>query len=74
MSRRMVFDGLSSLETMDLRLSPSSLSLGAPLAPPVFSHHDSTLEDLLPDPELAMMSEPTPPSTPTSGPSLPGSS
>jgi hypothetical protein len=69
-----VFNGLSSLETLDLRLSPTSLSLGAHLAPPVVSHHDSTLEDLLPDPELATAADPINPSTPTSGPSGPGSS
>ena len=73
MSTRTVFDGLSSLETLDLRLSPTSLSLGASLAPPVFSHLPEP-EGPLPDPESPMASDPTNPPTRTSGPSGPGSS
>ena len=74
MSRFTAFDSLTSLETLDLRLSPTSLSLGASLAAPVFSHFVPEHDDTLPDPELPMAAEPTSPSTPTSGPGGPGSS
>jgi hypothetical protein len=73
MSKCMVFDGVRSLETLDLRLSPTSLSLGASLAPPVFSHHFPG-HDPLPDPELPMDDGTTRPVTPTSGPGGPSSS
>jgi hypothetical protein len=68
-----VFDGLSSLETLDLRLSPTSLSLGAHLAPPVFSHLPEPDGPLL-DPELPTASDPAGPPTPKSGPGGPSSS
>jgi hypothetical protein len=69
-----VFDGLSSLETLDLRLSPTSLSPGASLTPPVFSHDVSQDDDPLPDPEPTPGTYPGSPPVPTSGPSGPGSS
>jgi hypothetical protein len=74
MRKRAVFDGQSTLETPDLRLSLSSLSLGAPLAPPVFSHHLPEPDGPLPDPESPMDTGPTSLSTPTSGPFVSGSS
>jgi hypothetical protein len=74
MRKRTVFDSLTSLETLDLRLIPSSLSLGAHLVPPAFSHPDSLLDDPLPDPEPSPGTDPIGPPTPTSGPSGPGSS
>jgi hypothetical protein len=74
MRRCTVFDSLTSLETLDLRLSPTSLSLGAHLAAPVFSHGVSQVDDPLPDPEPTPGSYPGSPPTPTSGPSGPGSS
>jgi hypothetical protein len=74
MRRYTLFDGLGSLETLDLRLSPSSLSVGASLAPPVFSHGVPELEDPLPDPEPSPGTDPIGPPIPTSGPSVPGSS
>ncbi len=73
MRRCTVFDGLSSLEMLDLRLSPTSLSLAASLPPPVFSHHVSVLEDPLPDPEPAPGHNPAGPPPPKSGPIVPGS-
>ncbi len=74
MRKRTVFDSLTSLEALDLRLSPSSLSVGASVAPPVFSHHVMTLDDPLPDPEPAPGPNPAGPPTPTSGPIGPGTS
>jgi hypothetical protein len=74
MRKRTVFDSLTSLEALDLRLSPSSLSAGASLAPPVFSHHISTLDDPLPDPEPSPGTSPGSGPTPTSGPIGPGTS
>jgi hypothetical protein len=74
MHRRTVFDGLSSVEMLDLRLSPTSLSLGASLAPPVFSHPVSECDDPLPDPEPSPGTNPVGPPVPTSGPIGPGSS
>ena len=74
MRKRTVFDSLTSLETLDLRVSLSSLSLGAHLAPPVFSHHDSMFDDPLPEPEPTPGPYPGSPPTPTSGPIGPGTS
>ena len=51
MRKHTVFDSLNSLETLDLRLSPTSLSLGASLVPPAIGHLVSTADDPLPDPE-----------------------
>jgi hypothetical protein len=51
MRKHTVFDSLNSLETLDLRLSPTSLSLGASLVPPAIGHLVPTADDPLPDPE-----------------------
>ena len=45
MRKHTVFDSLNSLETLDLRLSPTSLSLGASLVPPAVGHLVSTADD-----------------------------
>jgi hypothetical protein len=80
MHRHTVFDSLISLETLDLRLSPTSLSLGASLAAPVFSHHGPTEDDPLPDPEPSPGPSPGPnppithPELPPTGPVGPGTS
>jgi hypothetical protein len=68
MRRCTVFDSLTSLEMLDLRLSPTSLSLGASLAPPEFSHNISSLEDPLPEPEPSPGPNPAGPPPPTAGP------
>jgi hypothetical protein len=49
--KQAMFDGLISLETLDLRLSPTSLSLGASLVRPAFTNHMLSEDDPLPDPE-----------------------
>jgi hypothetical protein len=67
-----VFDGPFSLETLDLRLSPTSLSLAASLAPPVISQEARCEEDPLPDPEPTPGTYPGTPPPPTSGPVGPG--
>ena len=45
MRKHTVFDSLNSLETLDLRLSPTSLSLGASLVPPAIGHLATTADD-----------------------------
>jgi hypothetical protein len=74
MRKRTVFDSLSTLETLGLRLSPSSLSLGASLAPPLFSHQGSACDDPLPEPEPSPGPYPGSGPPPTGGPIGPGSS
>jgi hypothetical protein len=74
MRRCTVFDGLTSVEKLDLRLSPTSLSLGASLAPPAFSHDVSMYDDPLPDPEPSPGPNPAGPPPPTAGPIGPGTS
>jgi hypothetical protein len=80
MRRYTVFDGPISLETLDLRLSPSSLLLGGCQAPLVCSAQDLVGDDPLPDPEPPPGTDPgtntpiTPPPLPPSGPIGPGTS
>jgi hypothetical protein len=81
MRRQMLFHSLSSLETLDLRLSPSSLSLGGSLLTPVISHQVSADDDPLPNPEPSpgpLPPDPQPtdpfPGLPPSGPAGPGTS
>jgi hypothetical protein len=81
MRRQMVFHSLSCLETLDLRLSPSSMSLGASLAHPIVSHLASMDDDPLPNPDPSpdpLPPEPEPtdpfPGLPPSGPAGPGTS
>jgi hypothetical protein len=50
MRRHELFDSLISLETLDVRLSPTSLSLGGAVAPPAVSDIMAS-DDPLPDPE-----------------------
>ena len=71
MSRFTAFDSLTSLETLDLRLSPTSLSLGASFAAPVFSHRVPEHDDTLPDPELPMAVRAHQPFDPDVGPGRP---
>ena len=51
MRRQMMFHSLSCLETLDLRLSPSSMSVGASLAHPIISHSVAMDDDPLPNPD-----------------------
>jgi hypothetical protein len=80
MRRQLVFHNLGALETLDLRLSPTSLSLGGPLATPVFGYHMSAEDDPLPNPEPSPGPYPgddppiTHPELPPSGPAGPGTS
>jgi hypothetical protein len=79
MRRQKVFHSLSCLETLDLRLSPSSLSVGASLAHPIVSHQVSMDDDPLPNPDPSPPDpEPEPtdpfPGLPPSGPAGPGTS
>ncbi len=69
MRRHSLFDSLVSLEALDLRLSPSSLSLGAAAAAPAVYHlAPAPLDDSGDDPPI------TQPELPPSGPVGPGSS
>jgi hypothetical protein len=69
MRRHSLFDSLVSLETLDLRLSPSTLSWGAAAAASAIHHHEvSPASDSGDDPPI------TQPDLPPSGPSGPGSS
>lgn len=79
MRRRVVFEGLVSLEMLDLRLSPSSLFSGvAPAAPAVYhvkGNHDDPLPSPMPAPCDAGGEPPiTQPVLPPTGPAGPGSS
>ena len=76
MRKHTVFDSLNSLETLDLRLSPTSLSLGASLVPPAIGHLVSTADDPLPDPEPSPGPNTLTPSMelPPTGPVGPGTS
>ena len=69
MRRHSRFDSLISLESLDLRLSPSPLSLGAVAAAPVI-HHPA----LLPDNDSGDDPPITQPELPPTGPVGPGSS
>jgi hypothetical protein len=79
MRRPSLFDSLMSIETLDLRLSPTSLSLGVIVPPPAVSGM-SPADDPVPDPEPAPgpfpgESPPTDnPELPPSGPVGPGAS
>jgi hypothetical protein len=78
--KQVMFDGLISLETLDLRLSPTSLSLGASLVTPAITNHMLSEDDPLPDPEPSPGPYPgddppiTHPELPPSGPIGPGTS
>jgi hypothetical protein len=79
MRRQMRFHSLSCLETLDLRLSPSSMSVGASLAHPIISNHVAMDDDPLPNPDPSPPDpEPEPtdpfPGLPPSGPAGPGTS
>ena len=69
MRRHSLFDGLVSVESLDLRLSPSPLSLGAVAAASTVYHHF-----ILPANELGDDPPITQPELPPSGPVGPGSS
>lgn len=80
MRKFLVFDGSISLESLDLRLSLSSLLPGGYQEHLVCSEHDLLGEDPLPVPESAPGTNPgtstpiTPPPLPPSGPIGPGTS
>ncbi|MGP0063513.1 MAG: hypothetical protein ACLQGP_07945 [Isosphaeraceae bacterium] len=80
MRKRTLFDGLVSLERLDLRLSPSSLLSSAGVAASAGYHVRAYDDDPLPDPEPSPGpypgSEPpiTHPELPPTGPVGPGSS
>lgn len=80
MRKQAMFDGLISLEMLDLRLSPTTLSLGASLVSPPLTHHIGAEDDPLPDPEPSPGPYPgddppiTHPELPPSGPVGPGTS
>jgi hypothetical protein len=60
---------------LEVRLSPAIVSAVAAVAtPPWISVDQSAREDPLPDPEPSPGTDPIGPPTPTSGPSVPGSS
>jgi hypothetical protein len=65
-----IFDGPMSLETLDLRLSPTSLCLTSSLATPIISPMASCADDPLPD----LGTYPSTPPPPKSGPAGPGTS
>ena len=67
MRRHSLFDSMISLETLDLRLSPSPLTLGAAVASAVHQQVASPFESG-DDPPI------TQPDLPPTGPSGPGSS
>ncbi len=71
MRRPSLFDSLMSIETLDLRLSPTSLSLGA-IVPPSAVSLMSPADDPVPDPEPAPGPFPGE-SPPTDNPELPPS-
>jgi hypothetical protein len=71
MPRHSLFDSLMSLETLDLRLSPASLSVGALVVPSAVSLLSSA-DDPVPDPEPAPGPFPGD-SPPTDNPELPPS-
>jgi hypothetical protein len=79
MRRHELFDSLISLETLDLRISPTSLSLGAAVPLSVVSQF-SAADDPLPCPEPSPGPYPGTnppvdhPELPPSGPVGPGSS
>lgn len=80
MRKQAMFDGLCSLEMLDLRLSPTTLSLGTSLVGPALTHHSGADDDPLPDPEPSPGPYPgddppiTHPELPPSGPVGPGTS
>lgn len=74
----MLFDSPISLETLDLRLSPSTLLAGGAVHAASFDSGDLVGDDPLPDPEPSPGPDPgtstpiTPPPLPPSGPIGPG--
>ena len=69
MRKHSMFESLVSLEALDLRLSPSPLSLGAAAAAMAVHHHELlSADDLGDDPPI------TQPELPPTGPVGPGSS
>jgi hypothetical protein len=71
MPRHGLFDSLTPMEALDLRLSPTSLSVGA-LVPPSAVFFMSSADDPVPDPEPAPCPLPGE-SPPTGNPELPPS-
>ena len=80
MRRRTLFESPISLETLDFRLSPTSLMLVGCQPIPVYSPQGLAADDPLPDPEPSPGTDPgtstpvTPPPLPPSGPIGPGTS
>lgn len=69
-----IFDGPMSLEALDLRLSPTSLSLTSSLATPIISQMTPCADNPLPNSQPVPGTYPGTPPPPTSGPVGPGTS
>jgi hypothetical protein len=80
MRRYTLFDAPIALETLDLRLSPTSLFVGGCQSLQVCNAQDLMEDDPLPNPEPSPGTDPgtsspvTPPPLPPSGPIGPGTS